>query len=138
MVPGVRRVDEAAVGIERQRAVQGTAVERCRQGLGALVPVAVVRQDARRGDGEGRVLDRFVGVVDGDGRVVDRRHRQRDHGRIRDARVVHQGRAIGETIYPVEVRSGGVDEPAVGVERHRAVRRSYIHGQRHRVRGVIG
>ena len=107
-----RRVAEAAVRAEGQRAIGGTThQDGCQR---ASVDVGVVGQHPGDGEGQRRVLIGAVAVVGGDRRVVHRGDGDHDrrHGGLRRA----VARPVGEAVAPVEIGSRGVAEAAVGVQ----------------------
>ena len=128
---GRGRVDEAAVGVERDGAARRRRLQH--RGHRAATVGGVVGQHARRRDREGRVERRGVAVArgrrqagagDGDG----------DGGGVA---LPTRGRGpIGERRRPAEAGRGRVDEAAVGVERDGAARRRRLQHRGHRAAAV--
>ena len=117
---GGRRIDEAAIGVEPQRAVRGAGDERGRQR--ATLDVGVVAQHTGRIDGERLILEGAVCIRERDRFVVHRVDRDGDRrgGRGVGGAVV---RPINEAVAAVEVGRWRVGEAAVGIEHQRAVSR---------------
>ena len=134
VVVGGRRVGEAAVGVQRQRAMRRTGHQN--GGDRCAVDIAVVAEHARRGHRQRGVLRSGVAVVDCDRRIV---HGVDRHRHCRDVRI-ESGvvRLVGETVRPVVVRRGRVGEGAVGVQRQRAVRRAAHQDRGQRVAVDVG
>src|SRR6185312_12146721 len=113
-----RRVAEAAVGAERQRAV-GRPLHQ-RRGQRIAVDIAVVAKHALRRDRQGAVVIDLIAVGDRYGGVVHRRDREGDGRRMRGGAMAVE-RLVGEAVLAVVVGVGGVGECAVRVERQRSM-----------------
>ncbi len=121
-VIGVRRVDEGAAGVERQRPVERTRAGRAGvedRGERITVGIAGVGQNAGGLDREAAVLGQGVTVVDGHRRLIDVVDRDGD-GRGTAGRVA-VGRLVGEAVAAVEVGGRRVGEGAVAGELEGAV-----------------
>ena len=100
-----------------------------------VLGIAVVGENAWRGDGERLSGDAGEGVVLRDGRVIHRRDRERDGGRRGSAGAV--AGLVGEAGAAGEVRGRSEGERAVRVQRHTAIRRlGGIHGGEREALGI--
>ncbi len=113
----VVHVAEAAVWVQRQRAVRGSADQ---DGAEAgAVHVAVVGQHAQVGDdGECAAFGDVVAVGNGHRRIVHRRHADRDTRRGGAAMTI--GNGVGEACRAVEVRRWGEHHIAID-QGHRSI-----------------
>ena len=107
-----RHIAEAAVAVQRQRAVRGTA----HFGEGQGIAVHIRRRDKASDRGVLVARNRGVG---GHGRLVHMPHREGDRGNVgvQHAIVGFEGEAVGA----VEVGRRCVAETAIGIERQRAM-----------------